>query len=171
MFDEIGSMVGTLLRLEADRIEAAAALGRPNASHARDIAEVDADMSRMLAGLDRRGVAYPPHAVAARYELSGAEYLVLMLALLPHHAPDVPPRLSRVLGPIPTNTAENPAIPVRLSWALRLLAPQEADHEALARQVETSTVVAEGLVRLTRMEDGDRRLEAHLAVLELLGLG
>lgn len=165
-WEETGELARLVLRLESERLVAIASIGRTRGATPERVASIDRDLETIMAGLERRGSAPPLHVVASRYGLSGGEFAIVHLALMPHHAPDLLLTLattldSRVEAPLP--------IP-RLSYALRILAPSAPDQAALRRQLRELPVCTETLVILKPLPDGDERLEASPALLELLGL-
>lgn len=167
-YESSGAIVRSLMRLEADRVVAAAAIGREPDASPDDIARIDANMDVLMRGLKHREVGYPPHLLAGRYSLTGEDYVALQVGLMPYHAPDALERLDQLLGygPGPTDSR----IKARLTFVVRLIAPATIDLEQAARQLEQSPVCTHGLIHLARLADGDRELHVSAAVLELLGL-
>ncbi len=161
--DDAGRLVATVLGLEAQRVLAGAAVGRVDGATPADVEAIDADIDTVMTGLQRRGVAYPGHVLAARYELSGAEYLLLQIALMPFHAPDAAIRLGEILG--------GPDGCPRLTYAVKLLNPSAEDLTAMRALVSSTPLFAEQLVLFDDLGDGDAQLLPGLAVLELFGLG
>lgn len=167
MFEDAGSLVGMALRLEAERVLAAAAIvtGSPQVTVAT-IKAIDGELDTVMRGLERRGVAFPGHVLGAKYGLSGGEYLLLQIALMPFHAPDLALQLDRLFAA----GDDDPSAP-RLSAGLRLLAPDRPDPAALRPALERMPLCANGLVQLVPLADGDAHVVPGQAVLELYGLG
>lgn len=165
-FEEGAELVAQVLGLEAARILAIASLGRARIVDdegapvgPEQVQQIDQALEVVLEGLARRGIAYPGHMLGGKYDLGGPEYLILQLALMPHHSPSDFASLMRVLG-------SDELVP-RLSHALTLLAPP-GRHADLAERLEGAPLFAEDLVK--RSADPDPALVPHLAVLELYGL-
>ncbi|MGM0575431.1 MAG: hypothetical protein ACQEXJ_06845 [Myxococcota bacterium] len=156
---EAARVVARILGLESARLLAMAAVlrsARPDPGQLRD---VDRAIESALETLVELGVAYPGHVLGRRYDLSGPEYAVLQLALMPHHTPDDFTSLVWLLD-------DREEVP-RLRHALRLLAPPR-EQEALRSLLEAGPLVGEGLVRLTG--EDDPALIVNRSVLELYGL-
>lgn len=158
---DVQSALRAVFRLEAERTVRLARLGRePGAEDALD--DVDERLRSALATLDAAGVAYPLHAVARRYQLGQEDYVILQLALLPRHGPELVRAATEALG-------EGEPEP-RLSHAVALLAEGFDDWERATQDLLTLTVFEERLVLTTLLPDGDRALSPSRAILELLGL-
>ncbi len=136
-----------------------ARLGR-EAGAQEALEDVDHRLSGALQALASRGVAYPLHAVARRYGLSQEDYLILQLALLPRHGPDVMATATRALG----DPSERPL----MSHALALIFEGFDDWERARAELLTLPVFRESLVRLG--PEDDPALTPSPAILELLGL-
>lgn len=158
---EADELVARILQLESTRLLAMAAAAREGVSAAPRVQRVDEAVDATLASLDELGVAYPGHAIARRYELSGPEYAVMQLALMPHHASEDLASLLRILG---DPHAERP----RFRHALELLAAPE-ERAALQDTLERGALLREELVRLGG--EAGSELHVHPIVLELYGLG
>lgn len=156
-----------VLRLEAARLLGVARMVAGDDDAPAAMARVEAELDEALASLEAIGVAHPGHVLAARYGLDGADYVVLAVALLPHHAPEVFAELVGLLQAVGAVADEVP----RLSHALALLAPMQAWPE-VAEELSGRGLFTEGLVRARADEaaDDDPVLAVHLAVLELYGL-
>jgi len=133
----------SILRLEAERV--IARIAAPEA-----IEELDADLETLFDGLDRRGAGYPGHMLGQRYELTGADYALLQLALIPHHSLELLQPLG-IRGPLTT------------TQAFRFLAPEAPTHLADEAMAQLA-VVQSGLVEL------GEPMTVSPAVLELFGL-
>lgn len=146
--------------LEAERTLRAAQLGR--VAGAEDALEgVDTRLGQALAALELRGVAYPLHAIARRYRLSEADYLVLQLALLPRHGVEVVRAATDALG--------ESSDKVSISHAIALVFEGFDDWKRARAELEALPVFVESLVRLG--DGDDPEMTPSPAVLELLGLG
>lgn len=148
-----------VFRLEAERTLQVARLGR-EAGAGDTLEDVDRQLSRAMAALNTRGVAYPLHDVARRYRLGQEDYLILQLALLPRHGPEVVARATRALG--------EPDERLRMSHALALIAEGFDDWARARAELLTLPVFVEKLVWVSDEEDPE--LTPCPAVLELLGL-
>ena len=160
-WEETGRLVRSAMTLEAQRVAAMAALGGGPGAAGETVAELDAELDVLLGGLARRGAGYPLHLVARRYDLSGSEYLVLQLALMPFHAPESLQAVSAALA--------GDGQP-RLSLALTLLGAPTRDWPRLRRELDSMALFRERLVLLEELDDSDHLLLASPALLELLGL-
>jgi hypothetical protein len=159
--NETVDILRAVFRLEAERTMQLARLGRAlGAEEALD--DVDERLAGAITALDRRGVAYPLHAIARRYRLSQEDYLVLQLALLPRHGPDVVRVTTESLG--------EPTLRPHLSHALALIAEGYDDWAASRAELVTFPVFKEKLVSLEPPHAEDPELHPSLAILELLGL-
>jgi hypothetical protein len=158
---DAGPVVASVLRLEAERVVALAQqlAGTPRYDR---LMELDRQLGILSDGLERRGVNYPGHVIGARYGLSGGEYLMLLVALMPHHAPDLRDDLREAIG--------GPDDHPRRSYVLLLLDSDSANWAALDAEFEQSALILAGLVVSTPLPDGDERLTVSLAILELFGL-
>lgn len=150
-----------VLALEAARLVGLASLGRVEGV-AEQLAEVDASLTILLEKLTEQGVRYPGQVLGAKYGLSGLEYLVLQLALLPFHEAEACAHIMSLLG------EESGARP-RLSHVLQLLQPTGDDWRDLQEGLLDGPLLTEGLVGLEEADDGDPALVPHQAVLELFG--
>lgn len=158
---DVHDVLRAVFRLEAERTLQLARLGRePGAANA--LADVDERLSQALAALEAENVAFPLHAIARRYELSQADYLVLQLALLPRHGEEVVQMMSRLLG----EGEDEP----RLSHAVALTAEGFDDWRRAAEDLLTLPVFRERLVVTEERDEGDLALAPSQAVMELLGL-
>lgn len=154
-----GDLLRAVFALEAERTLHAAQIGR--VAGAEDALEdVDMRLGQVLAALEVRGVAYPLHAIARRYRLSQADYLVLQLALLPRHGVNVVRAVTEALG--------DGADRISMSHALALVFEGFDDWARARTELETLPVFVESLVRLG--DGDDPELTPSPAVLELLGL-
>lgn len=156
-WEETRDLLALVLRLEAERLVAIARVGRVAGASAEEVAEIDRDLEVAMAGLERRGVAYPGHMLAASYRLGGVEYAMLVLTMLPHHAPDALERIGDALG----LTEGGPS----LRHALALFAGARADPAAFRGEVERLPLVSHKLVAV----DEAGRLTLSQAVAELFG--
>lgn len=150
--EDAGRLIALAMRLEADAL---VALAQGDAEAA---AEAQRDLETVFAGLSHRGVAYPPHAVAARFGLDGASFAALSLALMPAHAPERLLALTAALGQAGLATPT-------LALVATLVAPPAA-REAALEALRRGPLFAHALVR----EAPDGALTPSPAVLELLGL-
>jgi hypothetical protein len=150
-----------IFRLEAERTVHIARLGR-EAGAEQALEDVDERLKAALAALEAEGIAYPLHVVARQSELGQEDYLIIQLALLPYHGPEVVLAATSVLG-------EGEPEP-RLSHAVTLLAQGFDDWERAAQDLLSLTVFGEELVVTTPLPDGDLALAPALAIKELLGL-
>ncbi len=156
-----------VLRLEAERLIGVARLVAGDEQAAASLEATDAALEGAVERLEALGVAHPGHVLGERYGLDGAEYVVLLVALLPHHAPGAFAELVGLTQSVGALADETP----RLSHALALLAPMQAWPDATS-DLRGRPLFSEGLVRVGDEEDDqdDPRLSVHLAVLELYGL-
>lgn len=155
------ALLSAVFRLEAERTLNVARLGRePGAEQALDA--VDAELADAMGALERRGVAYPLHAIARRYQLSQEDYLVMQLALLTRQGPEVVSLATRALG--------EESDRLRLSHALALIAEGFDDWEKARAELESFPVFRERLVLLEPPLGEDPALRVSPAILELLGL-
>ncbi len=161
-WEESGDLSRLVLRLEAGRVVAAASVGRVPGVSPETVTAIEEDIDRIMAGLARRNAAVPLHLVAKRYGLSGGEYAILHIALMPFHAQDLLDSLARALG------GDDNA--PRLSYALQVLAPSIDDYLGLRQTLIEMPLCTEQLITLVELLDGDARLQASPAILELLGL-
>lgn len=153
-------LLRSVFSLEAERTLHVARLGR--VAGAEDALEdVDARLGQVLAALDMRGAAYPLHAIARRYRLSQADYLVLQLALLSRQGSEVVRAATDALGEMSDN--------VLISHAVALVFEGFDDWKRARAELEAMPVFVESLVRLG--DGDDPELTPSPAVLELLGLG
>ena len=139
----VADICRSILRLEAEQVVA-------RITSADELDEIESDLETLFEGLDRRGAGYPGHMVGQQYELTGPDYALLQLALIPHHALDL-------LQPLGIHSA------LTSTQAFRFLAPEAPPHladEALAHLA----VVQSGLVEL------GEPLRVSQAVLELFDL-
>ncbi len=150
--EDAGRLIALAMRLEADALVALAQ------GDAEAVAEARRDLETVFAGLSHRGLAYPPHVVAARFELDGASFAALTVALMPHHAPERLLALSAALD------RAGQATPT-LELVASLVAPPGA-REAALEDLRRGPLLADALVR----EAADGTLTPSPAVLELLGL-
>jgi len=162
MSADTGTLLRAVFQLEGERTLALCRLGREPGAEAA-LEDVDARLAPVLHELEGRGVAYPAHAVARRYRLSEADYLVLQLALLPWHGASAVERTTGLLG------ERGPEL--RVSHAIALVLPGHDDWEAAQAALASLIVVVEGLVTLSPRTDGDAALVLGQATRELLGLG
>lgn len=152
-----------VFRLEAERTLLVARLGRV-AGAEEALEDADGRLGAALAALNTRGVAYPLHAIARRYRLGQEDYLLLQLALLPRHGPEIVLATTDALG--------DKAGVIRLSHGLALIAEGFDDWERAKAELMELPVFREKLVKLVEVDgDGDPAMEPSAAVLELLGLG
>jgi len=160
------ALLRSVFALEGTRLVALARLGRePGAEMVLE--DVDARLGAALEALEARGARYPAHALAERYQLSQADYLVLQLALLPWHGGEAVAAATRALAGDGQAT-DRP----RASHAVALALPGHTDWPHALGRLRELTVVAEGLVVLQPTDDGDDDpiVTLGLAVQELLGL-
>ncbi len=150
--EDAGRLIALAMRLEADAL---VALAQGDAEAAR---EVQRDLETVFAGLAHRGVAYLPHALAARFDLDGAAYAALTVALMPAHAPE---RLLALTGALDRVGQATPT----LALVAALVAPPQA-RAAAQEALRQGPLFTHALVR----ETPEGALAPSPAVLELLGL-
>lgn len=158
-FEERGDWIRVVLNLEAERVREMALLAA-GLSEEGSIHTLDRQIDGALAALSRRGVRYPGHFVAERYGLSGGEYLVLTLALLPHHRPDI---LTEI-GQRTNMTCRWPT----LSLLAHVTLPPGTPMGPFGAQLRQLPLCVEGVVSLS--DGDDPELHVHRAVLDLFGL-
>ncbi len=157
-WEETGRLAGLALRLESDQLISVARQVWGETSETPT--EFDRDLDVLYAALDRHGVAYPGHMLAVNYRLSPTGYALLLISLLPFHAPELFAELTELLGA--------PAEPQpRLNHAIAVFAPERLDDPSFRTEIASWNVVTEGLVKLRG--EGDPILSPSLAVLELMG--
>ena len=161
-WEEVVRLLSAVLRLEGERLVAAISIGRVSGATPEAVEEIDDQIGLLLSGLDRRGVKYPGHTLAAQYGLSGGGYAVLQLALLPHHAPDLLRQVLDALGD------EGESVP-RMRHAQKLFGSSAQVTPHFRRMLESQPVCRKRLLELSAKEV-DSPLRVSKSVLELLGL-
>lgn len=159
---DVIDIMRSILRVEAERVAAGVSVGRTHDVSVEDVKRLDDTLETLMAGLKLKGVVYPLHAIAMKYELSSGEYAILQLALMPHHAPELFGAMMSVLG----DTRSSP----HLTHALKLFGASVQDPEHFRRMLQHRPLLTEQLIGFSSDEVLDPELTISEAVLEWIGL-
>ena len=87
---------------------------------------------------------------------------MLVVALMPHHAPDLSAELCAALG--------GPDQLPRRSYVLALLNDDREQWESLDKELDACGLLTRGLLVPRGLDDGDERFVVSLALLEFYGM-
>lgn len=154
------ALILAVLKLETERLAAAAARWQDAATSDAAVATIDADLEQALHALRRAQIAYPGHALKEEHQLAGGEYLLLLLALMPFHAPDTLKAIQRTL------TLE--VGPPTLAAGFRLFSSGLSDSISLRERLQSRPLFSKGLVHAS--SDRNPVLTPDKRILALFGL-